>query len=218
MWWSWASTAWAARNKTSGLMPRIDAHQHFWQYDPVKDAWITDQMQVLRQDYEPVAVEALLQQQGFDGCIAVQADQSEKENEYLLGLAAQYAFIKGVGGWIDLQQEQVRSRLTEYKKFERLKGFRHILQGETRRDLMLQPDFLHGIGCLAPLGFTYDLLIFPDQLRFAEELVKGFPEQRFVIDHLAKPYIKFRKMKGWKEDLQQIARHRNVWCKVSGMV
>jgi L-fuconolactonase len=197
---------------------RIDAHQHFWKYDPVKDAWITDQMAVLRNDYLPGDLGPTLLKNGFEGCVAVQADQSELENAFLLEHAEANTFVKGVVGWIDLQSENLGARLDFYKDFPKLKGFRHILQGEARRDLMLKPAFKRGIGLLGKRGFTYDILVFPDQLRFAKELVQEFPDQRFILDHLGKPYIKFKKTKEWKEDIRSLAALPNVWCKVSGMV
>ncbi|HWJ90505.1 MAG TPA: amidohydrolase family protein [Flavisolibacter sp.] len=197
---------------------RIDAHQHFWKYDPVKDAWITEQMSVLRKDYLPEHLEPLLQRNGVEGCVTVQADQSELETSFLLDQAERYSFIKGVVGWVDLQAGDVEARLDFFRKFKKLKGFRHILQGEAKRDLMLSPAFKNGIGLLGKNGFTYDILVFPDQLGFARELVQEFPDQKFILDHIGKPYIKFRKTSDWKRDIDSLAALPNVWCKVSGMV
>jgi L-fuconolactonase len=197
---------------------RIDAHQHFWQFDPVRDSWITNEMTVLQRDFLPADLEPLLVQHGFDGCVAVQADQSETETNFLIQLAKANDFIKGVVGWIDLQSEQIAERLAYYKQFAIVKGFRHILQGESQRDLMLHPRFKKGIEALQQFGFTYDILIFPDQLTFSKELVGQFPQQKFVIDHLAKPYIKNQKVNQWKSDFEQIAQYDNVYCKISGLV
>ena len=196
---------------------RIDAHQHFWKFDPVKDAWITDNMSVIRKDFLPADLEPLLTENHFNGCVAVQADQSEAETDFLIQLAAENDFIKGVVGWIDLRAANVKERLEQYRQFEIVKGFRHILQGEEQRDLMLQPDFKNGIAALQSFNLSYDILIYPDQILFAKQLVAFFPEQKFVLDHLAKPYIKFKKIEQWKNDLQAIAQHENVYCKLSGM-
>lgn len=197
---------------------RIDSHQHFWKYDPIDYDWINDEMAVIRKDFFPGDLEPLLKQNGFDGCVAVQAHQSEQETEQLLNYADQYKFVKGVVGWVDLQADNIEARLAHYQQFEKLKGLRHVLQGEPQRDLMLQPRFKKGISLLSKFGFTYDILIFPDQLRFAKELVKEFSQQAFVIDHIAKPYIKDKKTEEWEADMQAIAQHDNVYCKISGMV
>jgi L-fuconolactonase len=83
---------------------------------------------------------------------------------------------------------------------------------------MLSPNFKRGISLLNKYNFTYDVLIFPDQLMFAKQLVNEFPEQKFVIDHLAKPYIKDGRIEEWKKDMEAIGSFENVYCKISGMV
>jgi L-fuconolactonase len=199
-------------------MLKIDAHQHFWKFDPVRDAWINDEMKLIQRDFLPIDLLPLLQEHDFEGCVTVQSDQSEAENEFQLQNADTHSFIKGVVGWVDLQAEDIEERLSYFKQFKKLKGFRHVLQGEKQRDFMLRPAFKRGIGKLKKHGFTYDILIFPDQLKFSAELVSLFPEQPFVIDHIAKPYIKDKKIDDWKKDIQAIAKYENLSCKISGMV
>lgn len=199
-------------------MLKIDAHQHFWHYDPVRHDWISEDMAVIRRDFLPEDLFPVLQKNKIDGCIAVQADQTEKETDFLLGLADKHQFIKGVVGWVDLQSAGIENRLQHYSQYPAFKGVRHILQGEAQRDLMLQPAFLNGIGQLEQYKFTYDILIFPDQLKFVPELAGRFPGIKFVIDHLAKPDIKGQDIQIWKQDLERVAQYQNVCCKISGMV
>ena len=199
-------------------MQKIDTHQHFWKFDPIRDNWITDEMSVIRKDFLPQYLEPLLQQNGFDGCVTIQSEQSENENLFQLANAEKYDSIKGIVGWIDLQSENIAERLAYYKQFEKIKGFRHILQGESVRDIMLHPNFLRGISALKKFDYTYDILIYPDQLIFTKKFVAKFPEQKFVIDHLAKPYIKDKKIDEWKKDIQQVAQYENVYCKISGYI
>ncbi len=199
-------------------MQRIDAHQHFWKFDPVRDSWITEEMAVIRRDFGPEDLGPLLRNVGIDGTIVVQADQSYEENDFHLAHADKYDFIKGIVGWADLQSDSVVEKLEYYSGFRKMKGFRHVLQGEKDRALMLKPAFKKGIGCLQRFNFTYDILIYTDQLKYSKELVAAFPEQLFVIDHLAKPQIKDRNIDLWKKDMEAIAEHDNVYCKISGMV
>lgn len=199
-------------------MPKIDSHQHFWKFDPARDAWITEDMEVIRRDFLPPDLGPVLNANNIDGCVAVQADQSYAENDFLLGLAAEHEWIKGVVGWADFQSPGIADELSRYSGADKLKGFRHILQGETQRDFMLRPAFLKGVGELVRRGFTYDILIYPDQVAFTETFVRKFPDQRFVVDHLAKPYIRDGKIDPWRKDMQRLASCANVWCKVSGMV
>jgi L-fuconolactonase len=198
-------------------MPVVDSHQHFWTYDPIDHNWINDEMLVIRKDFLPGDLLPILQQNNIDGCVAVQADQSEKETDFLIGLANKNSFIKGVVGWIDLRAENIKNRLAHYQEYSVVKGFRHILQGEDPA-FMLQPDFVRGIAALKEFGFTYDILVYPQHLSSVVALVKQFPEQPFVIDHIAKPFIKDGLVDAWKTGMQTIARFPNVYCKVSGMV
>jgi L-fuconolactonase len=199
-------------------MARIDAHQHFWLYQPERDAWITDDMAVIRRDFLPEDLQPLLEQHGFDGCVVVQSDQTEAENGFQLVNAAENDFVRGVVGWVDLRADDVAERLDYCRQFPKLKGFRHVLQGEADRALMLTPAFQRGIRALSAHGFTYDVLIFPDQLRYADALAAAHPSQPFVLDHIAKPYIRHGDIDGWQQDIQALAAHDNVWCKVSGLI
>lgn len=199
-------------------MLRIDSHQHFWKFDPVRDSWINDEMSAIRRDFMPIDLAPILKSNNINGCIAVQADQSEAENEFLLEQAAANDFIKGIVGWVDLQSGRVEERLEYYSNFEKIKGFRHVLQGEADRALMLKPAFMNGISALGKFGYTYDVLIFPDQLGYTNAFVQSFPNQKFVIDHIAKPRIIDNEIEGWKDDIKKVAKHENVYCKISGMV
>jgi L-fuconolactonase len=198
--------------------PVIDAHHHFWKFDSRRDAWITEDMQVLRTDYLPDQLEAVYKKKGISGSVLVQTDASEAGNGFLLEMAEKNPFIRGVVGWIDLKSEHLYRNLAVYKQYPLLKGFRHLLQGEGQRNAMLDPAFKKGIGLLGQFGYSYDLLILPDQLGYAEQLVAAFPEQRFVIDHMAKPCIKQGIIAEWKQAIKRFAPYQQVFCKISGLV
>ena len=199
-------------------MLKIDAHQHFWIYDSIRDAWIDDSMSVIRRDFSPSDLEPLLKAHQIDGCMAVQADQSEAENDFLLKHASENQFIKGVVGWVDLRVKDLEEKLQEYKRNPLMKGFRHILQGEENRDLMLEPDFQDGLKLLNRYNFTYDVLILPDQIKYFIEFLETNEPMPLVLDHIAKPNIKTSDIEGWKKDMEQLAVFENVSCKVSGMI
>ena len=197
---------------------RIDSHQHFWKYNPVRDAWITEEMQAIRRGFSPTDLIPLLKENNIEGCISVQADQSEEETLFLVGHADHNAFIKGVVGWVDLRSPEVEEKLAHFSKFKKVRGFRHIVQGEPDDRFMLREDFCNGIAKLKLFNFTYDILIYPKQLNSAVELVKRFPDQPFVVDHIAKPFIKEGRLDNWKDAITALASLENVFCKISGMV
>lgn len=196
---------------------KIDSHQHFWQYHPVNHAWIDDSMKKIRRDFLPADLAPVLKTNGIDGCIAVQADQTEKETSFLLQCAAAHNFIKAVVGWVDLRSPQVGDQLEYFSKNPLFKGVRHIVQGEAV-DFMLQKNFQQGIAKLADFGLTYDILIYPHQLEAAISLAKTFPDQAFVLDHIAKPKISEGMDNSYKKHITTLASLGNVYCKVSGMV
>lgn len=196
---------------------KIDAHQHFWRFDPVRDRWITDEMSVIRRDFLP---EELLQAQravGIDGSVAVQADQSEEETHFLLRLAEDHPFILGVVGWVDLLGPKLEERLEHFSQFQRFRGVRHIAQAEADH-FLARGDVVNRIGMLRDFGLTYDILVYPRQLPATLSLVSRLPDQPFVLDHMAKPLIREGRMEPWAELMRELAAHRNVWCKVSGLV
>ncbi|SHG74563.1 amidohydrolase family protein [Flagellimonas flava] len=196
----------------------IDSHQHFWKYNPSRHAWIDASMETLRRDFMPKDLEGLLDSNGLDGCIAVQADQSENETDFLLKCSEKNPCIKGVVGWLDLRANDIEEKLQAYSANTMLKGLRHIVQDEQDDYFMLRPDFQRGMGLLSKYGLCYDILVYEKQLPAAVELVKNFPDQRFVLDHIAKPRINGTIDRCWKHYIEELGRHKNISCKVSGLV
>jgi L-fuconolactonase len=175
-------------------------------------------MAAIRRDFLPGDLKPELDAAGYDGCVAVQAPQTEAETEFLLDLAAQYDFIRGVVGWVDLRAGNAEERLAHFAQFSKLVGVRHIVQAEPDDEFLLDPAFGRGIGLLQKFNLTYDILIYPRHLPIAARFAAHFPDQPFVLDHLAKPFIKDHEIEPWARHLRELARHENVHCKLSGMV
>jgi L-fuconolactonase len=199
-------------------MMRIDAHQHFWQYNPAEHGWMTNEMAALRHDFMPRDLKPLLDQMRFEGCVAVQVRQNLEETRWLLELAASHDFIRGVVGWVDLSSKELPAQLEMFATHPKLVGVRHIVQDEPDADFMLRADFRRGIARLREFGLTYDVLIYPRQLPAAIKLVAEFHEQAFVLDHIAKPQIAEGRTSPWEEGLRELAKLPNICCKVSGLV
>ena len=197
---------------------KIDAHQHFWHYDVRQYSWINDEMAVLRNDFLPDHLKRFLDAGGLDGSVAVQARQSLDETRWLLSLADQHPHIKGVVGWVDLRSDNLDDQLGEFADHPKFVGVRHVVQDEPDNRFLLRADFMRGVEKLINYDLAYDILIFPKQLPAAFDFVKNFPKHRFVLDHIAKPFIKDGVMSPWDEQMHQLASFPNVFCKVSGMV
>ncbi len=196
---------------------RIDSHQHFWKFDAVKDAWIPDEMWVIRKDFLPQDLRPILEESGVEGCIAVQAAPTENETDFLLSLSNKHDFIKGVVGWVDFTKTDVQKRLAYFSKESKFKGVRHLLQAHPA-DFMLQPKFLNGMEAFGNFNLTYDLLVLEHQLENTIELVSNFPNQKFVLNHLAKPQVTKGVSESWKKLILKLGSYENVSCKLSGLL
>src|SRR6266542_3033905 len=109
----------------------IDAHHHFWKYDPAEYGWIDDAMKVIRRDFLPEHLEKQIAAAGIDGVVSVQARQTVEETRWLLELASRHDFIKGVVGWVELVSPRVRGELERFAANRKFKAVRHIVQAET---------------------------------------------------------------------------------------
>jgi L-fuconolactonase len=197
---------------------KIDAHQHFWKYNDRDYVWMSAAMGKLRRDHLPADLLPLIKTAGIDGTIAVQARQTLEESAWLLQLAEEHPFIRGVVGWVDLCSERIVEQLEQFIQHKKLCGVRHVVHDEADDEFMLRKDFLRGLSQLENFGLTYDLLLFPRHLRVACEVVNHFPNQPFVLDHIAKPPVQTGAMEPWARDLRQLAAFPNVFCKISGLV
>ncbi|MHC4618739.1 MAG: amidohydrolase family protein [Planctomycetota bacterium] len=197
---------------------KIDAHQHFWKYNERDYGWMGRGMESLKRDRLPGDLAGLLEKADIDGTVAVQARQCIEETEFLLRLADENPFIKGVVGWVDLRSPALEVQLESFCYHPKLRGVRHVIHDEPDDNFMLGDDFVHGISRLRKYNLTYDLLLFPKHLPIACELVAKFPEQTFILDHISKPLIKDRKIEPWASDIRTLAPFKNVSCKISGMV
>jgi L-fuconolactonase len=197
---------------------RIDAHQHFWNYSAAEYPWIGAGMDRLARDYRPADLAAVAAGQGVAGSVAVQARQSLEETRWLLGLADESHLIKGVVGWVDLRSGRVAEEIAPFAEHPKFIGVRHVVQDEPDPRFLLGDAFVRGLRQLHAFGLVYDLLLYPPQLPAAVELAGLLPEQPFVLDHLAKPRIKTGGIAEWRHDIEALAAHDNVACKLSGLV
>jgi L-fuconolactonase len=200
----------------------IDSHQHFWSYSAAEYPWIGPGMERLARDYLPGDLGPVAAAAGIAGTVAVQARQTLEETRWLLDLAEHHPLIRGVVGWVDLRSVDVDSQLRALMARGKFVGVRHVVQDEPDPRFLLGEEFVGGLKQLRPHGLTYDLLLYPPQLPAAVELVASLPEQPFVLDHFAKPRIKTwtkpADRHSWRCDIEALARHENVCCKLSGLV
>ena len=198
-------------------MLKIDAHHHLWKFDAKEYGWIDDRMGVLRRDFLPADLQKELVGAGIDGTVAVQARQTVEETSWLLELAEQNDFMKGVVGWVPLADPNLGAVLERFASHPKLRGVRHVLQDEPDENHILREDFNRGIRQLSHYDLTYDILIFERHLPQTIRFVDQYPNQKFVVDHLAKPRVKYKAISPWREHMHELAKRQNVYCKISGL-
>jgi L-fuconolactonase len=196
---------------------RLDAHHHFWRYDPAAFGWIDEPLRAIRRDFLPADLAPELRAAGIDGVVSVQARQTHEETDWLLACAARHDFVRGVVGWVDLRAPDVGARLDAFARHPKFRGARHVVQGEPDEGFLLRPDFNRGLAALGARGLAYDLLLRAPQLPAAARCVDLHPDQVFILDHLAKPPLRSGDLAAWRRDLRELARRGNVYGKVSGL-
>jgi L-fuconolactonase len=197
---------------------RIDAHQHFWDIDRLQYPWMPTRDSPLRRNYLPPDLEPILERNRFDGSVVVQANVVLEETRWLLELATQHDFIRGVVGWVDLTDPRVGATLDELQRHPKFKGARHLVHDEPDLNWLLREDVLRGLGELARRGIPCDLLLRPPHLPLVPRLRERVPQLRMVIDHIAKPLIAAQRMDGWAAEMESAAKIPQIWCKLSGMI
>lgn len=200
-------------------MKRIDSHHHFWEYSKAQYGWISDSMQVLQRSFLPDDLKREIGATHIDGVVSVQARQSLAETEFLLQHAKAHPWIRGVVGWVPLQDPRIGAILERLREERLLKGVRHVVQDEPDDRFLDGDAFNSGIRALRDHDLAYDILIFGRQLPMALRLVDRHPEQRFVLDHIAKPVIASSKWdREWEAGFRELAKRPNVACKFSALV
>jgi L-fuconolactonase len=195
----------------------IDAHHHFWNYEPKEYGWIDESMHVLRRDFLPQDLELEIKSSRIDGVVSVQARQCIAETDWLLDLANANGYIKGVVGWLPIAATDFESHLIHRIDQSKLKALRHVVQDEAP-GFLDHSGFNNGIRLLKQYDLAYDLLIFEHQLKESIRFVDRHPDQRFVLDHIAKPKIQSNQLDPWQANIRELAKRANVSCKLSGLV
>jgi L-fuconolactonase len=196
----------------------IDAHHHLWRYNHRDYAWMSAEMVSLRRDFLPPDLDNVTQESGVTGTVVVQARQTPEETEWLLDLAARHPLLLGVVGWAPLAAPDVAGELDRWAADPKLKAVRHVLHDEPDDSYMLREDFNRGVSLLHARGLAYDILIRERHLPQTLAFVDRHPRQIFIVDHIAKPSIREGILSPWKENLIDLGRRENVYCKLSGMV
>jgi L-fuconolactonase len=197
---------------------RIDSHQHYWKVDRGDYHWMTPQVEVLYRDYLPADLQPSLLEHGIQKTIVVQAAQTRAETDFLLDLAAANDSIAGVVGWLDMDSPGFEQQFEQYRKHIKFVGIRPMLQDIADDEWILRPRVLDSLRLMANADFPFEFLTHPRHLPFVLRVLDQVPGLRAVIDHISKPEIRAGKLEPWKNWIAQASLHKNLYCKLSGMI
>jgi L-fuconolactonase len=197
---------------------RIDAHQHFWALERGDYGWLTPELDVIYRDFTPEDLAPLIKAAAIDGTVLVQAAPTVAETEFMLSLADQTPFIKGVVGWVDFESTDATAQIGDLSAHTALVGLRPMIQDIPDPKWMMGNALTPAFDAVQRHDLTFDALTLPEHLAPLRELLAHHPQMRVVIDHGSKPLIRDRVISGWAEDMAALARDTDAWCKLSGLV
>jgi L-fuconolactonase len=197
--------------------PRIDAHQHFWRYQPQEYRWISDDMAVLKQDLLPEQLAPALQRHDIQGSVLVQACSRLEETRWLLEIAEQTPYVKGVVGWMDVASPELASQLDQLAH-PLLRGIRHQVQDEADpADWLSDGAVNRGIRQLQRQGYVYELLVTHRHLREGAQFAARHDQHPLMLDHFGKPDLS-QGAGHWAQQIAPFAALEHVSCKLSGLL
>ncbi len=197
---------------------RIDAHQHFWAVARGDYGWLTPDLDVIYRDFTPNDLAPMLKDAGIEGTVLVQAAPTEAETEYMLSLADETPFVKGVVGWVDFEGSDAATQIAALDAHPALVGLRPMIQDIADPLWMLGDALTPAFTELIARGLTFDALTLPQHLGPLRNLLARHPDMKVVIDHGSKPLIRDALLEAWAEDMAALASETNAWCKLSGFV
>ncbi|WP_055711109.1 amidohydrolase family protein [Streptomyces torulosus] len=204
----------------------IDAHHHLWDLDRRPQPWLDDPgLTSIRRTFTPGDLRSTathpIAGRHLHSTVAVQCMPDVPETEDLLALAEQEPLIEAVVGWADLTSPaigEVLDRLLAGPGGAYLRSLRHLVQGETDPGWLQRPDVERGLAAARNRGLSYDVLVRSHQLDQAIKLAERFPDLPQVLNHAGKPDIARRELADWRRQVQRLAAHQQVVCKLSGLI
>jgi L-fuconolactonase len=196
----------------------IDAHQHFWRIGQNDCVWPGPDLGAIHRDFEPAELQALATAAGVEGTVLVQSQESDRDTDYLLGLADATPWVKAVVGWVDMALPEAPARIAALAGRPKFRGVRPMLQGLAEVDWILRAELEPAVTALVAHRLSFDALVQVRHLPALARFARRFPSLAIVIDHAAKPDIAGDGHADWRAALAPFAGLANVSCKLSGLL
>ena len=198
----------------------IDTHMHSWDLQKVRYSWLDGDTSILAQNYYPSGIEDQLQAANVSAAVMVQAANNIEDTAFMFDCAAQYPWIIGVVGWVDLlNPETAKKQLEAHLQNKYFKGIRHLIHDEPDHNWLLQPAVIKSLEILADYGVPFDIVgVKIEHIKAAIQVAKQIPHLKMVFDHLNHPPIATSEQFGaWGEAITEAAAMPNFYAKISGL-
>ena len=196
----------------------LDSHQHFWTLSRGDYSWMTPNYSAIYKNFTPDDLIPLIAEKNVTETIIVQAADTVAETEFILDIANHNSFVKGVVGWVDFEDPNVKLEIDRLSQNRVLKGFRPMIHDIEDEGWMLKDTLSEPLNYLSAKGLSFDALVRPNHLKNLILFVRKYAELPIVIDHIAKPKMVGGDIQEWIKDMKELSLCENVWCKFSGIV
>jgi|SRR5450755_3536423 L-fuconolactonase len=190
---------------------KIDAAVHFWKYAKTFQNPLVSENKILQIHFLPEQISQSLHRNGINGCIAINAENTEVETRFLAELALSHPEISAVIGWIDLTDAGAIEKLREFQQYIAIRGYQMVF----RKDRLPKPVVMQFL-----LEHNYALDISLGAGTEPADLADWFGsnmDQQFILQDCASPDATHAPSVQWESKIRELATQQNLSCKVSGL-
>ncbi len=230
-----------AAQEKQPVLPIVDTHQHLWDLTKFQPPWLKGAPAILSKSYVTAdyvaATEGLNVVKAVYMEVDVAVEQQVEEAQHLIELCKSpehptvAAVISGRPN-----SDGFKAYIARFKDSPYIKGVRQVLHApDAKQGLCLEKTFVASVRLLGELGMSFDLCMRPAELADGVKLADLCPDTRLIVDHCGNADPKaFRKSNQtdssttadepshnadhWRRDIAELAKRRNVICKISGIV
>lgn len=201
--------------------PIVDTHLHLWDLNRIRYPWLDDIPALNKtfslDDYNKACGNIKVEKMVFMQCECLPS-LYVKEVEFATEISVTDSRIAGIVSWAPLEKgEEVRPEIELLKRNKLVKGIRRIIQFEPDLEFCLHPDFIRGVNMLAEYDLTFDICISYIHNKNVIKFINKCPDIPMILDHISKPNIKGKVLDPWRDEISEMSKFPNIYCKLSSL-